>query len=76
MALQDVARYLITQANQRVQGGLFGGHFLLSHCPAGCVFGMRLRQIEGFMSSVLDLMGLDLPVPDHTTLSRRARTWE
>ncbi|ATU94004.1 IS5 family transposase [Phyllobacterium zundukense] len=42
----------------------------------GCVFGMRLRQIEGFMSSVLDLMGLDLPVPDHTTLSRRARTWE
>jgi len=28
------------------------------------------------MSSVLDLMGLDVPVPDHTTLSRRARTWE
>ena len=28
------------------------------------------------MSSVLDLMGLDLPVPDHTTLSRRAQTWE
>jgi hypothetical protein len=42
----------------------------------GCVFGMRLRQIEGFMSSVLDLMGLDVPVPDHTTLSRRAQTWE
>jgi hypothetical protein len=25
---------------------------------------------------MLDLMGLQLPVPDHTTLSRRARTWE
>jgi hypothetical protein len=24
---------------------------------------------------VLKLMGLDLAVPDHTTLSRRARTW-
>lgn len=42
----------------------------------GCVFGLRLRQNEGLMTSLLDLMGLDLPVPDHTTLSRRARTWE
>jgi hypothetical protein len=41
----------------------------------GMVFGLRLRQSEGLLSSVLDLMGLDLPVPDHTTLSRRARTW-
>ena len=28
------------------------------------------------MTSLLDLMGVDLPVPDHTTLSRRARTRE
>jgi hypothetical protein len=42
----------------------------------GMVFGLRLRQSEGFLNSVLDMMGLDLPVPDHTTLSRRARTWK
>jgi hypothetical protein len=42
----------------------------------GCVFGLRLRQSEGLMTSLLDLMGLDLPVPDHTTLSRRAQRWE
>ncbi|MCM2438757.1 IS5 family transposase [Agrobacterium vitis] len=42
----------------------------------GMVFGLRLRQSEGLMSSVLDMMALDLPVPDHTTLSRRARTWK
>lgn len=42
----------------------------------GMVFGLRLRQSEGLLSSVLDMMGLDLPVPDHTTLSRRARTWQ
>ncbi|WP_420408073.1 IS5 family transposase [Hoeflea sp.] len=42
----------------------------------GMVFGLRLRQSEGLLSSVLDMMGLDLPVPDHTTLSRRARTWK
>ena len=41
----------------------------------GLVFGLRLRQTEGFLTSVLQLMGLDLAVPDHTTLSRRARTW-
>ncbi|NLS07337.1 IS5 family transposase [Rhizobium sp. P32RR-XVIII] len=42
----------------------------------GIAFGLRLRQSEGLLSSVLALMGLDLPVPDHTTLSRRARTWK
>ena len=41
----------------------------------GCVFGLRLRQSEGLMLSLLDLLGLDLPVPDHTTLSRRAQRW-
>jgi hypothetical protein len=28
------------------------------------------------LNSVLELMGLDLPVPDHTTISRRARIWK
>ena len=37
----------------------------------GLVFDLRLRQTEGFVTSVLKLMGLDLAVPDHTTLSRR-----
>jgi hypothetical protein len=38
----------------------------------GLVFGLWLCQTEGFVTSVLKLMGLDLAVPDHTTLSRRA----
>src|ERR687889_2890593 len=38
------------------------------------VFHLALRQAEGFASSVLRLLGLDLPVPDHTTLSRRGHT--
>jgi hypothetical protein len=29
------------------------------------------RQTEGFLASVFELMGVDLPVPDHSTLSRR-----
>ncbi|MGZ2505385.1 hypothetical protein ACVINI_005931 [Rhizobium beringeri] len=41
----------------------------------GLVFGLRLRQAEGLLESVLQSMGLALAVPDHTTLSRRARAW-
>jgi hypothetical protein len=36
------------------------------------VFRLALRQIEGLIGSVLRLLGLDLAVPDHSTLSRRA----
>jgi hypothetical protein len=38
------------------------------------VFHQPLRQTEGLVGSLLELMRLDLPVPDHTTLSRRAGT--
>src|SRR3569832_1093589 len=40
------------------------------------VFRLALRQTEGLISSIIGLLGLDLPVPDHTTLSRRAETLE
>jgi hypothetical protein len=36
------------------------------------VFHLPLRQAEGFVDAVFGLMGIDLPVPDHTTLSRRS----
>jgi len=38
------------------------------------LFHLPLRQTEGFLGSVLRLMGLSLPCPDHTTLSRRNAT--
>src|SRR3954465_10089674 len=40
------------------------------------VFRLALRQTEGLVGSILQLLGLDLPVPDHSTLSRRAETLE
>jgi len=36
------------------------------------VFRLALRQTEGLIGSIISLLGLDLAVPDHTTLSRRA----
>jgi len=37
------------------------------------VFRLPLRQVEGFLRSVLFWMDVDLKAPDHTTLSRRSR---
>src|SRR5436305_4675567 len=40
------------------------------------VFRLALRQTEGLIGSIIRLLGLELSVPDHTTLSRRAETLE
>lgn len=37
------------------------------------VFHLPLRQTEGFLKSLAGLLGLGLPIPDHTTLSRRLK---
>ena len=37
------------------------------------LFHLPLRQTEGFLRSLFELMGADLDVPDHTTLSRRSQ---
>jgi hypothetical protein len=35
------------------------------------VFRLALRQSEGLIGSIMRMLDIDLPVPDHTTLSRR-----
>ena len=40
------------------------------------VFRLALRQTEGLIASIIALLGLDLAVPDHSTISRRAETLE
>jgi transposase len=39
-------------------------------------FHLALRQTEGLMSSIFDLLDVPLSTPDHSTLSRRARKME
>src|SRR3954462_13823744 len=38
------------------------------------VFRLALRQTKGLIGSIIHLLGLDLAVPDNSTLSRRAET--
>jgi len=40
----------------------------------GTVYGLALRQTEGFLRSVVRLLQLDIQIPDHSTLSRRSST--
>ncbi len=38
------------------------------------VFRLTLRHTEGLIGSVIALVGLDLTVPDHSTMNRRSKT--
>src|SRR3954465_4904731 len=49
---------------------------ILTALTLRAVFRLGLRQTEGLIGSLMRLLGLDLPTPDHTTLSRRAETLE
>ncbi len=49
---------------------------ILTALTLRAVFRLALRQTEGLIGSVIGLLGLDLAVPDHTTLCRRAETLE
>src|SRR5215207_7973313 len=49
---------------------------ILTALTLRAVFRLAYRQTEGLIGSLMHLLGLDLPVPDHTTLSRRAATLE
>jgi len=64
------------------RNGLRGGQLrysnlaILTALTLRVLFLLPLRQTEGFLESLLRLMGLDLKAPDHTTLSRRNQTVE
>jgi IS5 family transposase len=57
-----------------------GAQFRYSDTAIECVLTLRsvyhlpLRATEGFARSIFEMMGLDLDVPDYSTLCRRART--
>ncbi len=40
------------------------------------MFRLALRQTEGLIGSIISMLGLALRAPDHSTLSRRAKTLE
>jgi hypothetical protein len=51
----------------------FSDHAIETALTLRLIFGLPLRQAEGFLRSILSLMGVGLEAPDHTTLSRRSQ---
>src|SRR3954451_24424650 len=49
---------------------------ILTALTLRAVFRLAYRQTEGLIGSLMRLLGLDLPIPDHTTLCRQAETLE
>ena len=49
---------------------------ILTGLTLRAVFRLALRQTGGLIGSIIGLLGLALAVPDHSTLSRRAKTLE
>ncbi len=49
---------------------------ILTGLTVRAVFRLALRQTEGLIGSIIGLLGLELRVPDHSTLSRRVKTLE
>ena len=47
---------------------------ILTALTLRAVFRLALRQTEGLIGSILRLLGLELAVPDHSTIGRRAST--
>ncbi len=52
---------------------LYSNLAILTSLTLRSVFHLALRQTEGFVGSLLRVMGLGLTAPDHTTLSRRSK---
>ena len=62
-------------APTRCRGGQprYSNLAILTALTLRMLFHLPLRQTEGFVASLLRLMGRNLNAPDHTTLSRRNR---
>jgi hypothetical protein len=62
-----------TPAKSGLRGGQrrYSNLAIITALTLRVLYRLPLRQTEGFLDSLLSLMGLDLKAPDHTTLSRR-----
>ena len=65
-------------ARRTTPGGqsIYSGLAIETSMMLRMAFHLALRQTEGLVTSIFCLLGVPLSTPDHSTLSRRARTME
>ena len=73
LSADAVAAWTPAPSGRRGGQRKFSDHAIETALTLRLVFGLPLRQAEGFLRSVLSLLRVDLEAPDHTTLSRRSQ---
>lgn len=60
---------------QRKRGGqkTYSDRAILMCLQIRCLFGLKLRQTQGFINWLFMISGLDITCPDYTTMSKRGR---
>jgi len=71
-----IARWKANGPRQRGAQKQYSDFAILTALMIKEVFHLTNRQSEGFLRSLFQLMGVKLPIPDHTTLSRRGKGLE
>ena len=67
-------QWLAKPTGKRGRQPVFTGAAIQACLTLKALFGLPLRQSTGMLASLLDLAGLDWPVPDFSTLSRHQKT--
>src|SRR3990172_7429238 len=67
-------RWLFTGEKQRGSQFDYSDHAILVMLTVKEVFHLTNRGVVGFMGSIFQLMKINLPIPNHSTLSRRSKT--
>lgn len=71
---EDVKKGWLHQGSRRRgRPVVFSDAAIITALTIRSVYRLPLRQTEGFLLSMFDLLGLTLPVPDYSTLSLRAK---
>ena len=66
--------WLVPQLSGKTGASVFYSDIaIMTMVTLKAVYSLAGRQCQGFLESIFEWMGIELPVPDHSTLSRRLR---
>lgn len=73
---EAIAAWTPTKTGRRGRPARYSAIAIEAGVMLRLAFGRPWRQTEGLLGSLMRLLGLELPVPDHTTFSRRSADLE
>ena len=72
LSTEIIEEWLVNQrTGKRGASTVYSDTAIATMSTVKSVFSLAGRQLQGFIESVFELMQIDLPVPDHSTVSRR-----